>query len=92
MKDELLASLTPHTSNTCCASGIRLDEAPQAALAGQIGGIDFELIGRLYRGRGDQSDFRELVERAAAAAGVPAGRRRRTASRRSRPGSAAPRR
>ncbi len=63
MKDELLAQLTPYGQEHLLAFWDRLDQAGRESLAGQIGQLDLELIGRLYEHRNDQGNIRELVDR-----------------------------
>lgn len=62
MKNQLLDTLSPHGQQHLLQFWDQLDAAQRASLAAQIEQIDFELIARLYHGRGDQTDFRGLVE------------------------------
>jgi UDP-N-acetylglucosamine/UDP-N-acetylgalactosamine diphosphorylase len=63
-KDRLLAILRPHGQEHLLAFWDRLDPAQRESLARQIEAIDFGLIRRLYEGRGQQINVRELLDRA----------------------------
>ncbi len=65
VKDTLISILAPYGQEHLLAFWDRLNEAQRRDLAGQISRIDFALLDRLYRRRNDQSDVRELANRAA---------------------------
>ena len=65
MKKELLAHLASHGQEHLLDFWDELDDGQRVSLARQIGEIDFDLIDRLYPGKDDQSDIRELADRAA---------------------------
>jgi UDP-N-acetylglucosamine/UDP-N-acetylgalactosamine diphosphorylase len=64
MKDQLLAILSPYGQEHLLAFWDGLDTARRVSLARQIRAIDWPLIERLYRGREDQADVRQLADRA----------------------------
>ena len=64
MKHELLAILTPHGQEHLLAFWDQLDPRQRESLAAQIRAIDFDLVGRLYEGRDQQTDVRQLADRA----------------------------
>jgi UDP-N-acetylglucosamine/UDP-N-acetylgalactosamine diphosphorylase len=64
MKDKLLAALAPHGQQHLLAFWDELDPPGRESLAGQIRQIDFALIERLYRGKDDQVNYRDLTDRA----------------------------
>jgi UDP-N-acetylglucosamine/UDP-N-acetylgalactosamine diphosphorylase len=66
VKENLLSILTPHAQEHLLRFWGALNEAQRQELAGQIRRIDFALLDRLYRQRNDESDVRELANRAAA--------------------------
>lgn len=59
----LRESLAPFGQEHLLAFWGGLSAAQRQALADQIGQIDFAQLGRLYRGRDEQSDVRTLLER-----------------------------
>jgi UDP-N-acetylglucosamine/UDP-N-acetylgalactosamine diphosphorylase len=63
MNEQLLHTLTEHNQQHLLRFWDSLDATQRASLAAQIGQIDFGLIARLFRARGDQTNFRDLVER-----------------------------
>ena len=64
MKDELLDILSPHGQEHLLRFWDRLDAAGRESLARQVRAVDWALIERLYHGRHDQTDFRQLADRA----------------------------
>jgi UDP-N-acetylglucosamine/UDP-N-acetylgalactosamine diphosphorylase len=63
MKAELTAKIAPFKQVHLLDFWDKLDEAGQKRLAEQIERIDFALLDKLYRGRGNMASFRELAER-----------------------------
>lgn len=61
---DLLAVLRPHGQEHLLAFWNELDLGRRESLARQIRGIDWDLIGRLYRRRDDPGEVRQLVDRA----------------------------
>lgn len=84
MKGELQTVLAPYGQEHLLAFWDELDEGRRESLAGQIRAIDFDLIERLCRHWDDQSDARELADRA----GPPPAFRLRTAENRFTPAQA----
>jgi UDP-N-acetylglucosamine/UDP-N-acetylgalactosamine diphosphorylase len=64
MKDNLLSILAPHGQEHLLAFWDRLNDGQRENLAQQIRRIDFALLDRLYTRRNDQSNVRELANRA----------------------------
>ncbi len=64
MKEQLLSIVQPFGQEHLLQFWNELDAAQQAELAGQIRGIDFALIDRLYRAGAEEVDFSALVRRA----------------------------
>lgn len=64
MKEIILSKLTPFHQEHLLSSWDQLDEAGRKNLAAQIERIDFALLEKLYRGRNDLGNFRELANRA----------------------------
>ncbi|MGD0383172.1 MAG: UDPGP type 1 family protein [Thermoguttaceae bacterium] len=65
MKENLLSILVPHGQEHLLAFWDRLNKGQRENLAQQIRRIDFALLDRLYTRRNDQSNVRELANRAA---------------------------
>lgn len=64
MKGDLLTQLARHGQEHLLQFWDELDEAQRAALAGDIGSINFELIGRLARSRDSGENWAALARRA----------------------------
>jgi UDP-N-acetylglucosamine/UDP-N-acetylgalactosamine diphosphorylase len=65
VKELLLSKLTPFNQQHLLAFWDSLEEDERNILSAQIELIDFALLDKLYRGRNDLGNFRELAERAA---------------------------
>jgi UDP-N-acetylglucosamine/UDP-N-acetylgalactosamine diphosphorylase len=65
MKENLLSILAPHGQEHLLAFWDRLNDGQRENLARQVRRIDFALLDRLYARRNDQSNIRELANRAA---------------------------
>jgi UDP-N-acetylglucosamine/UDP-N-acetylgalactosamine diphosphorylase len=63
-RDQLLAILRPYGQEHLLSFWDQLDAGQRESLTRQIDGIDFELIRRLYDGRGQQVDVGELAVKA----------------------------
>jgi len=70
MKNELRSRLAPYGQQHLLDFWDELEEAARRRLAGQIRGIDFALIRRLYERRDDVADYRKLAERAGPPPGI----------------------
>ncbi|MEE8451582.1 MAG: UTP--glucose-1-phosphate uridylyltransferase [Thermoguttaceae bacterium] len=70
MKEELLKRLVPHGQEHLLAFWDELDPSDRTALARQIDRIDFDLIGRLFCHRDDQTDMGQIIDRAGPPPGV----------------------
>ena len=64
-KRELTAILAPHGQTHLLDFWDELDDRQRAALAAQIRQIDFSRLQQLYDSRGEQSDLRAMLDRAA---------------------------
>jgi UDP-N-acetylglucosamine/UDP-N-acetylgalactosamine diphosphorylase len=64
MPEQLTAKLTPIHQEHLLTFWDRLDDAERKGLAAQIERIDFALLDKLYHGRNDLGNFRELADRA----------------------------
>jgi UDP-N-acetylglucosamine/UDP-N-acetylgalactosamine diphosphorylase len=65
MIEHLLSKLAPFNQQHLLSFWDRLDDAERKSLIAQIERIDFALLDRLYRGRNNLGNFRELADRAA---------------------------
>ena len=64
IEEQLLAALRPFGQEHLLAFWDKLDVAARESLAGQIEAIDFALVRRLFDGRNQQGNVRELAARA----------------------------